>query len=77
MVAYLAPLALIGPLAGVFVDRWNPRVTMIASDLTRGVLIIFLAFTTQLVADLRDLFRAQHGLEFLHARAIGNGAAAR
>lgn len=48
MVAYLAPLAIIGPVAGVFVDRWNPRVTMIASDLTRGVLIIFLAFTTNL-----------------------------
>jgi len=48
MVAYLVPLALIGPFAGVFVDRWNPRVTMIASDLTRGVLIIFLAFTHHL-----------------------------
>src|SRR5580700_12129854 len=35
MVAYLVPFALIGPIAGVFVDRWNPRVTMIASDLTR------------------------------------------
>jgi DHA3 family macrolide efflux protein-like MFS transporter len=48
MVAYLAPLALIGPIAGVFVDRWNPRVTMIASDLTRGALIILLAFTSHL-----------------------------
>ena len=48
MVAYLAPLALIGPIAGVFVDRWNPRITMIASDLTRGVLIIVLAFTSHL-----------------------------
>ena len=48
MVAYSAPMALIGPIAGVFVDRWNPRITMIVSDLTRGVLIILLAFTTQL-----------------------------
>jgi len=46
MVAYLVPFALIGPVAGVFVDRWNPRITMIASDLTRGGLIIALAFTT-------------------------------
>jgi hypothetical protein len=37
---------LIGPIAGVFVNRWNPRVTMIASDLTRGAPIIALAFTT-------------------------------
>ena len=48
MVAYLGPLALIGPIAGVFVDRWNPRRTMIASDLTRGGLIILLAFTSHL-----------------------------
>ncbi len=48
MVAYLLPFAVIGPIAGVFVDRWNPRYTMIASDVTRGVLIIFLAFTTHL-----------------------------
>ncbi len=48
MVAYLVPFALIGPIAGVFVDRWNPRVTMIVSDLTRGALIIALAFATNL-----------------------------
>ena len=48
MVAYLVPFALIGPLAGVFVDRWNPRVTMIASDVTRGLLIVALAFTSHL-----------------------------
>ncbi len=48
MVAYLLPFAIVGPFAGVFVDRWNPRLTMIASDLTRGVLIVFLAFTSQL-----------------------------
>jgi DHA3 family macrolide efflux protein-like MFS transporter len=48
MVAYLAPAALIGPVAGVFVDRWNVRRTMIASDLTRGVLIVLLAFSTHL-----------------------------
>src|ERR1017187_1206346 len=40
MVAYLIPFALIGPIAGVFVDRWNPRITMIVSDVTRGGLII-------------------------------------
>jgi MFS transporter, DHA3 family, macrolide efflux protein len=48
MVAYLVPFALIGPVAGVFVDRWNPRVTMIVSDLTRGALIVALAFATNL-----------------------------
>lgn len=48
MVAFILPMAVIGPVAGVFVDRWNPRVTMIASDLIRGGLIALLAFTTSM-----------------------------
>ena len=43
-VAFLLPLALISPIAGVFVDRWDPRRTMIASDLFRGILILGLLF---------------------------------
>ncbi len=39
-VAFLVPMALVGPLAGVFVDRWNPKRTMVASDLTRAVLVL-------------------------------------
>jgi len=39
-VSYLLPLALIGPLAGVFVDRWNPKRTMVVSDLARAVLAL-------------------------------------
>ncbi len=48
MVAFILPMAIVGPIAGVFVDRWNPRVTMIASDLIRGGLIVLLPFTTNL-----------------------------
>lgn len=48
MVAFILPMAIVGPIAGVFVDRWNPRVTMIASDLIRGGLIALLPFTTNL-----------------------------
>ncbi len=48
MVAFVLPMAIIGPIAGVFVDRWNPRITMIVSDLTRAVLIAMLAFATHL-----------------------------
>src|ERR1700735_3754888 len=48
MIAYLAPAALVGPVAGVFGDRWDVRRTMIASDLARGVIIILLAFSTHL-----------------------------
>ncbi len=41
-VALLAPTVLLGPLAGVFADRWDPRRTMIVGDLARGVLILLL-----------------------------------
>jgi len=39
-VSYLVPMAFVGPLAGVFVDRWDPKRTMVASDLTRAVLAL-------------------------------------
>jgi DHA3 family macrolide efflux protein-like MFS transporter len=44
MVSFLVPFAAIGPIAGVFVDRWDPRRTMIASDLIRAALIIAMIF---------------------------------
>ena len=47
-VAFMIPFALIGPLAGVFVDRWNVKRTMIASDLIRAVLAIGLVFASTL-----------------------------
>jgi MFS family permease len=43
-IAYIAPLALIGPIAGVFVDHWNVKRLMIASDLLRAGLILLLVF---------------------------------
>lgn len=43
-VSFMIPFALIGPVAGVFVDRWNVKRTMIASDLIRVVLALALAF---------------------------------
>lgn len=45
-IAYVLPLAVIGPIAGVFVDHWNVKRVMIASDITRGVLILLLVFVT-------------------------------
>ena len=48
LIAYSIPLAIVGPLAGVFIDRWNVKRTMIASDLIRAVLILGLVFVTRL-----------------------------
>ncbi|SPE34851.1 Major facilitator superfamily MFS_1 [Candidatus Sulfopaludibacter sp. SbA3] len=48
LVSYLLPLAVISPLAGVFVDKWNVKWTMIASDVIRGFLVLTLLFERDL-----------------------------
>jgi len=42
-IASLLPSLVLGPVAGMFADRWDPRRTMIASDLARGGLVLLLA----------------------------------
>jgi MFS family permease len=51
-IAFMLPFAIIGPLAGVFVDRWNVRRTMIASDLIRAVIVLLLV----LAPGLREIY---------------------
>jgi DHA3 family macrolide efflux protein-like MFS transporter len=45
-IAYILPLAIIGPVAGVLVDHFNVKRTMIASDLVRGGLALLLLACT-------------------------------
>ena len=45
-ISYVLPLAVISPIAGVFVDHWNVKRVMIASDIIRAVLISMLVFVT-------------------------------
>jgi DHA3 family macrolide efflux protein-like MFS transporter len=52
LVAYLFPLAVVSPLAGVFVDKWNVKWTMIASDVVRGLLVLVLVF----VRDINTIY---------------------
>src|SRR3954467_6223548 len=47
-IAYMLPLALLGPLSGVFVDRWPLKPTLVASDLIRAGLVVLLFVTTAL-----------------------------
>jgi MFS family permease len=47
-IAYMLPLAVTGPIAGVFVDRLNVKRLMIFSDLTREALALLLVFVTDI-----------------------------
>src|SRR5215469_9896184 len=42
--AYVIPMAIVAPPAGVLVDHWNVKRVMIASDLIRGLLVLALLF---------------------------------
>ena len=45
-IAYMLPIVLVGPVAGVFVDRWPLKPTLVASDLIRAVLAVLLITST-------------------------------
>src|SRR5215470_17736567 len=63
-VAFLIPFALLGPIAGVFVDRLDPRLTMIASDLIRAALALGLVFASGLNQIYAILFALSAVLTF-------------
>jgi MFS family permease len=42
MIAALLPTLLVGPIAGVFVDRWEKRTTMLRMDAIRAILVALL-----------------------------------
>lgn len=46
MIATAVPSLFVGPIAGVFVDRWDRRRTMIVADLLRVALLAALPFAT-------------------------------
>ena len=41
-IAYLAPIAVLGTISGVFADRWPIKATLVSSDLTRAALCLLL-----------------------------------
>jgi MFS family permease len=55
-IVFLLPVAIVSPVAGVYVDKWNVKATMVASDLTRGALIVILLFEHNLIAIYAILF---------------------
>ncbi len=49
LVSSMVPNLLIGPLAGVFVDRWDKRLTMIRMDIIRAFLSLLLVAATGVI----------------------------
>src|SRR5206468_1922475 len=47
-ISYLLPIVFVGPVAGVFVDRWPVRPTLITSDLIRAGLALLLIPATSI-----------------------------
>jgi MFS family permease len=47
-IAYMLPIVFVGPIAGVFVDRWPLKPTLIASDLIRALFALLLIAATSL-----------------------------
>jgi MFS transporter, DHA3 family, macrolide efflux protein len=46
-IAYMLPIAVLGIMAGVFVDRWPLKTTMVSSDSIRAALVLLLLFATR------------------------------
>src|SRR5580698_5063187 len=46
-IAYMLPIAVLGILAGVYVDRWPLKPTMVSSDSVRAGLVLLLIFARQ------------------------------
>src|ERR1700691_6649044 len=53
LVAATAAFALVGPVAGVFVDRWNRKTTMMVTEVIRAVMVAGL--TGLSLVPVRDL----------------------
>jgi dTMP kinase len=50
MAARVLPSMLLGPVAGVFVDRWNRKRLMIACDVGRGIVMAMIPFSNDILA---------------------------
>jgi dTMP kinase len=49
MIARVVPSLLLGPVAGVFVDRWDRKRVMIVTDIARGTVMALIPFTDEVL----------------------------
>lgn len=73
-IAYVLPLAVISPVAGVFVDHWNVKRVMIASDLMRALLITVLVFVTDIGQICAIFALLKHCFQLLRSGAVSHSA---
>ena len=52
----IVPVFLIGPVAGVYSDRWSRKCTMVVSDIIRGILVLAIVAYWAIVPTLRPVF---------------------
>ncbi len=52
----IIPVFIVGPVAGVYCDRWSKKWTMIISDIVRGLLIFSIVMYWALVPTLKPVF---------------------
>ncbi len=57
--AYLLPLVLVAPIAGVCIERWELRRVLVASDLLRGLVVLTMLWTTSVAGVAALLFALQ------------------
>jgi MFS transporter, DHA3 family, macrolide efflux protein len=48
LVASMLPELIFGPVAGVYIDRWNKKKILVVSDIVRGIVVLTLAVLYQL-----------------------------
>lgn len=52
----VVPVFVVGPIAGVYSDRWRRKYTMLVSDIIRGILVLLMASYWILVPKLHPIF---------------------
>jgi dTMP kinase len=56
MAARVIPSMILGPVAGVFVDRWNRKRVLIGADIGRGIVMAMIPFTDEIITLLLATF---------------------
>ena len=48
----IIPVFIVGPIAGVYIDRWDRRKVLFVCDFIRGILVLFIAFSLMHLKDI-------------------------